>query len=171
MKKVLHKLNEEIKSNEVRLTGDNIINNNLVCSLSQALKLADELNGDLIEINGNVNPIICKIQDYQKFLYNLKKQEKENKAKSNKVVLKELQFGPHISDNDFNTKLNHAKRFLTEGNKIKAIVSFKGRDLKYTENGQIVLLKLANSLSDIGIAESLPKLEGKKMIMIIKPKK
>ena len=171
MKKVLHKLNEEIKSNEVRLTGDNILNNNLVCSLSQALKLADELNGDLIEINGNVNPIICKIQDYQKFLYNLKKQEKENKAKSNKVVLKELQFGPHISDNDFNTKLNHAKRFLTEGNKIKAIVSFKGRDLKYTENGQIVLLKLANSLSDIGIAESLPKLEGKKMIMIIKPKK
>ena len=126
---------------------------------------------DLVEISPNADPPVCKVIDYKKFIYDQKKKKKAIKAKSEKVVIKEIRFGPNTEEHDFNFKLNHAKRFLEEGCKVKAFVFFKGRTIIFKEKGEILLLKLAQALEEVGIVESMPKLEGKKMIMMIIPKK
>jgi translation initiation factor IF-3 len=138
--------------------------------LSEAIKLADELELDLVEISPNADPPVCKIIDYQKFLYQQKKKQKEIKAKTVKVVIKEIRFGPNTDEHDFNFKLNHAKKFLTEGAKIKAFVFFKGRTILFKEKGEILLLRFAQELEEYGKVEQLPRLEGKRMTMFIAPK-
>lgn len=133
--------------------------------------MADELDLDLVEISPNANPPVCKIVDFQKFLYQQKKKQKELKVKQTKVVVKEIRFGPNIDEHDFNFKLNHAKKFLEEGAKIKAFVFFKGRTIVYKEKGEITLLRFAQELEELGKVEKMPVLEGKKMTIIIAPKK
>ena len=155
---------------QVRLVGDNIENAGIF-SLSEALRMADEQELDLVEISPKADPPVCKIVDYSKFLYQQKKKQKEMKAKSVKVVVKEIRFGPQTDEHDFNFKLKHAEKFLKEGAKVKAFVFFKGRSILFKEQGEILLLKLATSLEDIGTVEQLPKLEGKRMIIYISPKK
>ena len=140
-------------------------------SVPKALRLAEEAELDLVEISPKANPPVCKILDYRKFLYNQKKKEKELKAKQSKVVLKEIRFGPNTDDHDFNFKLAHAKKFLEEGSKLKAYVFFRGRTIVFKDRGEILLLRLAQELADYGVVEQMPKLEGKRMIMIINPKK
>jgi translation initiation factor IF-3 len=139
--------------------------------LDEALKLADELELDLVEISPNANPPVCKIIDYKKFLYQQKKKQKEIKAKSTKIVVKEIRFGPNTDEHDFNFKLKHAIKFLEEGAKVKAYVFFKGRSILFKEQGEVILLKLAQELEEIGKVDQMPKLEGKRMIMFISPKK
>jgi len=153
----------------VRLVGDNIKSD--VFSVVEALKVADEQGLDLVEISPKANPPVCRVIDYKKFLYEQKKKQKEIKAKTTKVIVKEIRFGPNTDDHDFNFKLKHAEKFLKEGAKVKAYVFFKGRSILFKEKGEILLLKLAQSLDDYGSVESMPKLEGKKMIMMIAPKK
>ena len=126
---------------------------------------------DLVEISPNADPPVCKVIDYKKFIYDQKKKKKAIKAKSEKVVIKEIRFGPNTEEHDFNFKLNHAKKFLKEGCKVKAFVFFKWRTIIFKEKGEILLLKLAQALEEVGMVESMPKLEGKKMIMMIIPKK
>ncbi len=155
---------------QVRLVGDNIENQGVV-DLRDALKLADELELDLVEISPKAEPPVCKIIDYSKFLYQQKKKQKEIKAKTVKVVIKEIRFGPNTDEHDFNFKLKHAENFLKEGAKVKAFVFFKGRSILFKEQGEILLLKLATSLEEIGNVEQLPRLEGKRMTMYISPKK
>ncbi len=138
--------------------------------MSRALKLADEMELDLVEISPNADPPVCKIIDYQKFLYQQKKKQKEIKAKTVKVVIKEIRFGPNTDEHDFNFKLNHAKKFLSDGAKIKAFVFFKGRTILFKEKGEILLLRFAQELEEYGKVEQLPKLEGKRMTMFIAPK-
>jgi len=133
--------------------------------------LADEQELDLVEISPKADPPVCKIIDYSKFLYQQKKKQKEMKAKTTKVVVKEIRFGPNTDEHDFNFKLKHAEKFLQEGAKVKAFVFFKGRSILFKEQGEILLLKLATSLEDLGTVEQLPKLEGKRMTMFITPKK
>jgi translation initiation factor IF-3 len=125
----------------------------------------------LVEIAPNADPPVCKIIDYKKFLYDQKKKQKELKSKQQKVVVKEIRFGPNTDDHDFDFKLNHAKKFLEEGSKVKAYVFFKGRTIVFKERGEILLLRFAKELADLGAVEQLPKLEGKRMIMMINPKK
>jgi len=125
----------------------------------------------LVEISPKADPPVCRIIDYKKFLYNQKKKEKEIKSKQAKVVLKEVRFGPNTDDHDFEFKLNHAKKFLDEGAKLKAFVFFKGRTIVFKERGEILLLRFAQELEDYGVVEQMPKLEGKRMIMMISPKK
>lgn len=149
--------------------GDNIENPG-VYAVSDALRLADELELDLVEISPNADPPVCKIIDFQKFLYQQKKKQKEIKAKTSKVVLKEIRFGPNTDEHDFNFKLNHAIKFLKDGCKLKAFVFFKGRTILFKEKGEILLLKFAQELDEYGKVEQLPKLEGKRMIMLISPK-
>ena len=155
---------------QVRLVGDNIENQG-VFDLRDALKLADELELDLVEISPKAEPPVCKIIDYSKFLYQQKKKQKEIKAKTVKVVIKEIRFGPNTDEHDFNFKLKHAEKFLKEGAKVKAFVFFKGRSILFKEQGEILLLKLATSLEELGNVEQLPRLEGKRMTMYISPKK
>ena len=126
---------------------------------------------DLVEISPNASPPVCKIIDYKKFLYEQKKKQKELKSKQSKVVLKEIRFGPNTDDHDFLFKLNHAKKFLSEGSKLKAFVFFKGRSIVFKDRGEILLLKFAQELEEYGVVESMPDLQGKKMIMMINPKK
>ena len=126
---------------------------------------------DLVEISPKANPPVCKIIDYKKFLYEQKKKQKELKSKQSKVVLKEIRFGPNTDDHDFLFKLNHAKKFLSEGSKLKAFVFFKGRSIVFKDRGEILLLKFAQELEEYGVVESMPDLQGKKMIMMINPKK
>jgi translation initiation factor IF-3 len=133
--------------------------------------LAEEQELDLVEISPTANPPVCKIMDYKKFLYEQKKKQKEIKAKTAKVIVKEIRLGPNIDDHDFNFKLKHAEKFLQEGAKVKVDVFFKGRSIIYKEKGEIVLLKFAQELEEFGKVERLPVLEGKRMIMIITPKK
>lgn len=135
------------------------------------MAIAREAELDLVEISPNAKPPVVKVLDYKKFLYEQKRKQKELKAKTSKVVLKELRFGPNTDDHDFNFKLNHAKKFLEEGAKLKAYVFFKGRSIMFKEQGEVLLLKLATELEDYGIVENMPKLEGKRMIMMIAPKK
>lgn len=136
-----------------------------------AIRVAEEKGLDLVEISPKADPPVCRIVDYKKFLYEQKKKQKEIKAKTTKVVVKEIRFGPNTDDHDFNFKLKHGEKFLKEGAKVKAYVFFKGRTILFKEKGEILLLKLAQSLEDFGMVESMPKLEGKKMIMIIAPKR
>ncbi len=153
----------------MRVVGDNVDND--IHNIKEALKMADEQGLDLVEISPSANPPVCKIIDYKKFLYDKKKKEKEIKAKSAKVVVKEIRLGPNIDDHDFNFKLKHAQKFLNDGAKVKVDVFFKGRTIVYKEKGEFVLLKFAQELADIGKVEQLPKMEGKRMIMIVAPKK
>ena len=125
----------------------------------------------MVEISPKADPPVCRIIDYKKFLYNQKKKEKEIKSKQSKVVVKEVRFGPNTDDHDFEFKLNHAKKFLEEGSKLKAFVFFKGRTIVFKERGEILLLRFAQELEEYGIVEQMPKLEGKRMIMMISPKK
>ncbi len=138
--------------------------------IRDALRVANNLDLDLVEISPTANPPVCKVMDYKKFLYEQKKKQKEMKAKSAKVVLKEIRLGPNTDDHDFDFKLKHAKKFLEEGAKVKVDVFFKGRSIIYKEKGEVILLKFAQELEDFGKLEQMPKLEGKRMIMIIAPK-
>lgn len=125
---------------------------------------------DLVEISPNADPPVCKVTDYQKFLYQQKKKQKEIKAKTTKVVVKEIRFGPHTDEHDYNFKLKHAEKFLKDGAKVKAYVFFKGRTIVYKEDGEILLLRLAQDLEELGKVEQMPRLEGKRMIIILAPK-
>ncbi|MPM10886.1 Translation initiation factor IF-3 [bioreactor metagenome] len=153
----------------VRLVGENIEAG--IVSLREALAVAEEQGLDLVEISPTANPPVCKVVDYRKFLYDKKKKAKEQKAKATKIVVKELRLSPNTDDHDFNFKLKHAINFLQEGSKVKVDVFFRGRSIVYKEQGEIILLRFANELAEYGKVESLPKLEGKRMIMIIAPKK
>ena len=149
--------------------GDNITEPGIF-TITDALKLAEELELDLVEISPNADPPVCKIIDYQKFLYQQKKKLKEIKAKTTKVIVKEIRFGPNTDEHDYNFKLKHAQKFLEEGAKVKAYVFFKGRTILYKEKGEILLLRFAQDLEEDGKVEQLPKLEGKRMIMLLNPK-
>ena len=164
-----YRINERIRVREVRLVGDNVEPG--VYPISQALKIAEDLGLDLVEISPNAAPPVCRVTDYQKFLYQQKKRQKEQKAKSVKVVVKEIRFGPQTDDHDYNFKLKHAKGFLEEGAKVKAYVFFKGRSILFKEQGEVLLLRFANDLEDYGKVEQLPVLEGKRMIIMLTPKK
>lgn len=142
-----------------------------IYSLSDALKMAVEQELDLVEISPNADPPVCKIIDYQKFLYQQKKKAKEMKANASKVVIKEIRFGPQTDEHDFQFKLKHAKEFLADGFKVKAYVFFKGRSILFSEQGEKLLLRFAVELEDCGKAEQMPRLEGKRMIMMIAPSK
>lgn len=162
-------INERIRAKEVRLVGDNVENG--IYPIQQAMKLADEMELDLIEISPTAQPPVCKILDYSKFLYQQKKRLKEQKAKATKVVVKEIRFGPQTDDHDYNFKLKHAQSFLQEGSKVKAYVFFKGRSILFKEQGEVLLLRFANDLEELGKVEQMPVLEGKRMIIMISPKK
>ncbi len=164
-----HNINERIRAREVRVVGDNVENG--IYSLHEALRMADELELDLVEISPNAAPPVCKIMDYQKFLYQQKKKQKEQKAKQAKVTVKEIRFGPQTDDHDYNFKLKHAIGFLQEGSKVKAYVFFKGRSILFKEQGEVLLLRFANDIEDYGRVEQMPLLEGKRMIMMLAPKK
>jgi len=168
-KEDLHRINGNIRAREVRLVGDNVEQG--VYTIQEALRLADQLELDLVEISPTAVPPVVKIMDYQKFLYQQKKKQKEAKAKSVKVVVKEIRFGPQTDDHDFKFKLNHAKSFLEEGSKVKAYVFFKGRSILFKEQGEVLLLRFATELEELGKVDQLPQLEGKKMIMMLSPKK
>lgn len=140
-------------------------------STYDAIKMADELELDLVEISPKADPPVCKIIDYSKFLYQQKKRQKEMKANAVKVVVKEIRFGPQTDDHDFQFKLRHAEKFLKDGAKVKAFVFFKGRSILFKEQGEILLLKFAQELEELGVVEQMPKLEGKRMTMFISPKK
>lgn len=142
-----------------------------VYTISEALKLAEEQELDLIEISPNADPPVCKISDYQKYLYQQKKKQKELKAKTVRVVVKEIRFGPNTDEHDYNFKLKHAIKFLGEGSKVKAYVFFKGRSILFKDKGEILLLKFAQDLEELGKVEQLPRLEGKRMTMFLTPKK
>ncbi|WP_343631385.1 translation initiation factor IF-3 [Fluviicola sp.] len=164
-----HKINGKITAREIRLVVEG--EEPKVMSLSAALQLAEEQELDLVEISPNAVPPVCKIMDYRKFLYNQKRKQKELKAKQSKVVLKEIRFGPNTDDHDFQFKLTHARKFLEEGSKVKAYVFFRGRTIVFKDRGEILLLKFVQELADIGTLEQMPKLEGKRMIVMINPKK
>ncbi|MDY3068597.1 MAG: translation initiation factor IF-3 [Parabacteroides sp.] len=164
-----YRINERIRVREVRLVGDNVEQG--VYPTSQALKIAEEQGLDLVEISPNAAPPVCRVIDYQKFLYQQKKRLKEQKAKSVKVVVKEIRFGPQTDDHDYDFKLKHAKGFLEEGAKVKAYVFFKGRSILFKEQGEVLLLRFANDLEDYGKVEQMPLLEGKRMIIMLTPKK
>ena len=164
-----YRINERIRVREVRLVGDNVEQG--VYPIFQALKIAEEQGLDLVEISPNAEPPVCRVIDYQKFLYQQKKRQKEQKAKSVKIVVKEIRFGPQTDDHDFNFKLKHAIGFLQEGAKVRAYVFFKGRSILFKDQGSDLLERFVNALEDYGKVESAPKLEGKKMIVVIAPKK
>ena len=168
-KQDLHAINDNIRASEVRLVGDNVEQG--IYPIQQALRMADEQELDLVEISPNAEPPVCKILDYQKFLYQQKKHQKEQKAKAVKVVVKEIRFGPQTDDHDYNFKLKHAIGFLQEGAKVKAYVFFKGRSILFKEQGEVLLLRFANDLEDYGKVEQMPLLEGKRMIIMLTPKK
>ena len=164
-----YRINERIRVREVRLVGDNIETG--VYTLQEALRIADDLSLDLVEISPNADPPVCKITDYQKFVYQQKKRQKEQKAKSVKVIVKEIRFGPQTDDHDYNFKLKHAVSFLKEGAKVKAYVFFKGRSILFKEQGEVLLLRFASDLEDYGKVEMMPVLEGKRMSVMFSPKK
>lgn len=164
-----HRINEKIIAPQIRLVIEG--EEPKVMSVREALVLAEEAELDLVEISPNAVPPVCKIMDYRKFLYNQKKKQKELKAKQSKIVIKEIRFGPNTDDHDFNFKLEHARKFLEEGSKVKAYVFFRGRTIVFKDRGEILLLKFAQELADLGVLEQMPKLEGKRMTIMINPKK
>ncbi len=175
-----HRINEYIQAPEVRLVGDNLAEVSEVAvrpiepgiyRTSELQKWAAELGLDLVEISPNATPPVVRIIDYNKFLYQKKKKEKELKANTVKQQLKEIRFGPETGDHDFEFKLRHAKNFLSEGNKVKAYVQFRGRAIVFKDRGELLLLRFLKELEDYGTAEQLPKLDGKRMMVIITPKK
>ena len=164
-----HRINEQIRAREVRIVGDDI--ESAVYPLSQALKMAEEHEADLVEISPNAVPPVCRIIVYSKFLYQLKKRAKEQKAKQVKVNVKEIRFGPQTDEHDYNFKLKHAQGFLQDGDKVKAYVFFRGRSILFKEQGEVLLLRFANDLEDYAKVEQMPVLEGKRMTIFLSPKK
>ena len=164
-----HRINEQIRAKEVRIVGDNI--EPTVVSIHEALRIAEENEADLVEISPNAVPPVCRIIDYSKFLYQLKKKQKELKAKQVKVEVKEIRFGPQTDDHDYNFKLKHAIEFLKDGDKVKAYVFFKGRSILFKEPGEVLLLRFADDLEEYGKVDQMPVLEGKRMTIFISPKK
>ena len=164
-----HQINDKIRAKEVRLGGDNVEPG--VYPSSEALKMAEDQELDLVVISDKAEPFICRILDYKKFLYEQKKKQKELKAKQVKVVIKEIRFGPQTDEHDFQFKKKHAEKFLEEGSKLKTYVFFKGRSIVFKDQGEILLLKLAQELEHVGKVDQMPKLEGKRMIMLMSPKK
>lgn len=178
--KNLFRINEQIKLPSIRLVGEDMEQISQaagkeiepgVYSTRLVLEWANTLGLDLVEISPNADPPVCKIIDYNKFLYNKKKREKEIKAKAVKTVIKEIRFGPNTDDHDFEFKVRHAKEFLEEGSKVKAYVQFKGRSIVFNDRGELLLLKFIKELDELGAAEALPKLEGRRMFVMIAPKK
>jgi len=163
-----HRINEQIRVREVRVVGDEI--ESKVIPTRDALKLAEELGVDLVEISPTAVPPVCRLIDYSKFLYQLKKKAKEQKAKQVKMEIKEIRFGPQTDDHDYNFKLKHAIGFLEDGDKVRAYVFFRGRSILFKEQGEVLLLRFANDLEEYGKVESMPKLEGKRMTIFIAPK-
>ncbi|RZP03644.1 MAG: translation initiation factor IF-3 [Flavobacteriales bacterium] len=164
-----HKINTRISAHEVRLVGDNVDVG--VYPTNEALRIARNLELDLVEISPKASPPVCKILEYKKFLYEQKKRDKALKSKATKIIVKEIRFGPQTDEHDYQFKKKHAEKFLNEGAKLKAFVFFKGRSIIFKEQGQILLLRLAQDLEEIGKVEQMPQLEGKRMIMFIIPKK
>ena len=174
------RINNQIRVPRIRLVGDNL---NAISEVADkeitpdiyytnnAVQLAEALDLDLVEISHNADPPVCKIIDYKKFLYDKKKKEKELKAKSAKTVIKEIRFGPNTDDHDFEFKCRHAQKFLEEGAKVKAYVQFRGRAIVFKDRGELLLLKFLKELEEVGAAEELPKMEGRRMIVMISPKK
>ena len=169
VKQAPNNINEHIRAKEVRLVGDNVEPG--IYSIQEARRMAQNLELDLVEISPTAEPPVCKLLDYQKYLYQQKKKAKEIKAKSTKVVVKEIRFGPQTDDHDYNFKLKHAIGFLQEGAKVKAYVFFKGRSILFKEQGEVLLLRFANDLEEYGKVEQMPLLEGKRMIIMLAPKK
>jgi translation initiation factor IF-3 len=165
-----YKINDKIRAREVRIVGDFVEGGNAVLSLSEAIKLAEANELDLVEISPTASPPVCKIIDYAKFKYEQKKKQKEIKANAAKTVLKEIRFGPNTDDHDFNFKLKHAINFLKEGSKVKAYVHFVGRTIVFKERGEMLLLKFAQALEEYGAVEQMPKMEGKRMFLFLAPK-
>ena len=163
-----HRINEKIRVPQVRLVGDNVTVG--VYPTEQALRIARDLELDLVEISPNADPPVCKAIDYKKFLYEKKRKEKEMKANAKQSEVKEIRFTPGTDDHDFDFKAKHAEGFLKDGNKVKAYVQFKGRAIMFKERGELVLLKFAERLAEVGSPESLPKLEGKRMFLMLTPK-
>ena len=164
-----YRVNEQIHVREVRIVGDGI--ESTVLPTFKAIQLAEQKGVDLVEISPNAEPPVCRLIDYSKFLYQQKKHQKEIKAKQVKVEVKEIRFGPQTDDHDYNFKLKHAQGFLSDGDKVKAYVFFKGRSILFKEQGEVLLLRFAADLEDYGKVEQMPQLEGKRMIMFIAPKK
>ncbi|MFY0642965.1 MAG: translation initiation factor IF-3 [Bacteroidia bacterium] len=163
-----HKINQYIKADPIRLVGENVEQG--IFDLSKALAMAKEQELDLVEISPKAQPPVCKIIDYRKFLYDQKKKAKEMKANSAKTDIKEIRFGPNTDEHDVNFKLKHAEKFLSEGHKVRAYVFFRGRSIVFKERGELLLLKFAERLQDAAKLEQLPKMEGKKMIIVLAPK-
>ena len=163
-----HRVNEEITARQVRIVGEDI--ESTVVSIQEALRLARERELDLVEISPKADPPVCRIIDYQKFLYQQKRKAKEIKAKASKVVVKEIRFGPNTDDHDYNFKLKHAENFIKEGAKVKAYVFFRGREIVFKDQGEILLLRFAQDLGDIAKVEQMPRLEGKRIILLLSPK-
>jgi len=164
-----HRINNRITARVVRVVGDGV--ETQVLSIQDALRLADQMELDLVEISPNADPPVCKIIDYQKFLYQQKKKQKEIKAKAAKIVVKEIRFGPNTDDHDYNFKLKHAIKFLEDGAKVRAYVFFKGRSILFKEQGEVLLLRFVSDLEEYGKVDQMPKLEGKRMIISLSPKK
>jgi translation initiation factor IF-3 len=164
------RINEEIRARVVRVVGENVEAVGIV-SLQEALKIAEGLELDLVEISPSADPPVCKVTDYSKFLYQQRKKQKELKAKQTKIVVKEIRFGPQTDEHDFNFKLNHAKKFLDEGAKVKAYVFFKGRSILFKEYGENLLMKFAQELDEYGKLDQNPTLEGKRMTILLSSKK
>ena len=163
-----YRINEQIRSREVRVVGDS---GSTVLPTRQALDMARDQGVDLVEISPNANPPVCRLIDYSKFLYQQKKRAKEMKAKQVKVEVKEIRFGPQTDEHDYQFKLKHAKEFLEDGNKVRAYVFFRGRSILFKEQGEVLLLRFANDLEEYGKVEHMPSLEGKKMFLYLAPKK
>lgn len=164
-----HRINEQIRCREVRIVGDDVESE--VMPTRQAIQLAQQKGVDLVEISPNAVPPVCRLINYSKFLYQQKKRQKELKAKQVKIEVKEIRFGPQTDEHDYNFKLKHAKEFLSEGDKVKAYVFFRGRSILFKEQGEVLLLRFANDLEEYGKVEQMPVLEGKRMILFIAPKK
>ena len=164
-----YRVNEQIRSREVRIVGDDI--ESVVMPLQKALSLAEERELDLVEISPTAVPPVCRLIEYSKFLYQLKKRAKEQKAKQVKIDVKEIRFGPQTDDHDYNFKLKHAISFLKDGDKVKAYVFFKGRSILFKEQGEVLLLRFANDLEEYGKLDMMPVLEGKRMTIMMSPKK
>jgi len=163
-----YKINGLIEAREVRVVGEN--SNGDIFPTSQAVKMAQEEGLDLVEISPKADPPVCKIIDYSKFKYEQKKKQKDIKAKAQKTVIKEIRFGPNTDEHDYNFKLKHAINFLQEGSKVRAYVHFRGRAIVFKDRGEILLLKFAQALEEYGKVEQLPKMEGKRMFLMVSPK-
>ena len=167
-KEAEHRINHFIRVPQVRLVGDNVEVG--VYATNEALKIAQEQGLDLVEISPNADPPVCKVIDYNKFLYDKKKKEKEMKANAKASEVKEIRFTPNTDEHDFNFKAKHAENFLKEGNKVKAYVQFKGRAIQFQDRGQLLLLKFAERLAEVGNLENMPKMEGRRMLAMFAPK-